>query len=423
MTSSLLERVVSRHTAEGLRKHLTKAEFEALEYCWPAWARPDQLPPEGDWLIWLLLGGRGGGKTWTGAQWVRGEVEAGRARRIALVAQTPADVRDVMVEGDSGFLHICPPDMMPVYEPSKRRLTWPNGAIALAFSSYEPDQLRGPNFDLAWCDELASWAYPRQTWDNLMFGLRIGERPRVAITTTPKPIKLLNELLKHPNCVVSRCSTYDNRKNLAPSFFEHIIAQYEGTTLGRQEIYAELLTEMEGALWRRENIKYGEPKGDLVRIVVAIDPAVSTGPDSDETGIIVAGKISGDQWCILDDLSGRYSPDGWARRAIAALEEYQGDRIIGEVNNGGDMVEHTLRTISATVPYTAVHASRGKRSRAEPIAALYEQGKVLHAKPFEMLEDQLCTWTDDSRVSPDRMDALVWALTALNEATVRLRWL
>ena len=422
MPSSLLERVISRHGADGLTSKLNPRELAALQYCWPAWAREDQLPPDGEWLIWFLLGGRGGGKTRAGAEFVRAEVEGGRASRIALIAKTPADVRDVMVEGDSGFLKISPPQMMPLYEPSKRRLTWPNGAMALAFSSHEPDQLRGPQFDLAWCDELASWAYPRQTWDNLMFGLRIGARPHVAITTTPKPIKLLTELLTHPHCVISRCSSYDNRKFLAPSFFEHIIARYEGTTLGRQEIYAELLTEMEGALWIRANIRYASPPEDLERVVVAIDPAVTSGPDSDETGIIVAGRKEG-KWYVLADLSGRFTPDAWARRAIMGLEQYHGDRIIGEVNNGGDMVEHTLRTISATMPYEAVHASRGKRSRAEPIAALYEQGKVSHAQPFELLEDQLCIWTSESRESPDRMDALVWALTALQQAVVGIRWL
>jgi phage terminase large subunit-like protein len=341
-------------------------------------------------------------------------VETGQARRIALVAQTPADVRDVMIEGESGLLNICPPWDMPVYEPSKRRLTWKNGARAITFSSYEPDQLRGPQFDLAWCDELRSWAYPQETWDNLMFGLRLGQHPRCVVTTTPAPIAIIRSLLKNPDAMVTRGSTYENRANLAPSFFKQIIAKYEGTTIGQQEIHAEVLEDIPGALWQRKNILY-RPAPDMQRVVIGIDPAVSSSASSDETGIIAAGKGIDGMFYVMGDRSCRLSPAGWARRAIQAYKDFLGDRVIGEVNNGGDMVELTLRTFDSAISFKAVHASRGKVARAEPISALYEQHRVYHVKPFEELEDQLCNWTPESGKSPDRLDALVWALTELTE--------
>jgi len=422
MTTSLLERAVRRLGPEAVRDSLSAEEWEALRYIWEAWARPAQLPPEGDWLIWLLLAGRGYGKSRCGAEFVRREVETARAGRIALVAKTPADVRDVMIEGESGFLAISPSSFMPVYEPSKRRLTWPNGAMALAFSSHEPDQLRGPQFDLAWCDELAAWAYPTETWENLMLALRLGIHPRCVATTTPKPIALIRTLLKAANTVITKGTTYENRKNLADSFFQQVVSGYEGTRLGRQEIYAELLEDMPGALWKREYFKQREGP-DMIRVVVAIDPAVSKTEQSDETGIVAAGRCEDGTYQVLADRSGRYTPDGWARTAISLLDTVQGDRIIGEVNNGGDMVEHTLRTVWKQVPYRAVHASRGKRIRAEPVAALYEQGKVFHSQTFGELEDQLCMWTPDSDESPDRMDALVWAITGLQGGRPNVRFL
>lgn len=390
------------------------SEREALDvlFDWSFWARLNQLPPSGDWLVWLLMAGRGFGKTRSGAEFIRAEVEAGRARYISLVAKTPADARDVMVEGESGLLAVSPPWCKPIYEPSKRRLTWPNGAVATIFSSAEPDQLRGPQSDLAWGDEIRTWYSPTETWDNLMFGLRLGEHPRVVATTTPSPIALIRNLLASPTTVVTKGSTFENKANLAPSFFSQIIAKYENTRLGRQEINAELLDDVPGALWKRADIKY-KAAPDLTRIVVAIDPAATSNEGSDETGIVGAGKGTDGFYYILADRSARVSPDAWARRAWQAYDDLKADRVIYEANQGGDMVALTLKTVRHG-PVKAVHASRGKQARAEPISALYEQGKVFHVKPFGELEDQLCTWTPDTGESPDRLDALVWAMTELS---------
>lgn len=427
--TSLIERALQgAGSPEALLSHFAQEEQARLRYTWRAWARPEQLPPRGDWLTWLMLSGRGSGKTRAAAEFIRAEVEAGRAGRIALVGKTPADIRDVMIEGESGLLNVCPPENKPDYQPSLRRLTWPNGARAITYSSHEPDELRGPQCDLGWGDEIRTWANATETWDNLMFGLRLGKRPRVVATTTPLPIKLIKTLMAEPTTVISRGSTYDNRANLAPSFFRQIVAKYEGTRLGRQEIHAELLEDVPGALWKRSFFVYqpaprmtrnsdGTFAPNLSRIVVAIDPAVTSGEGSDETGIIIAG-CAGEgaerRYWVLDDRSLRASPHGWATAAIVGYRALRGDRIIGEVNNGGEMVEATLRTIDPNVPYTAVHASRGKQARAEPIAALYEQGKVSHVRQFSELEDQCCTWTLEEGKSPDRMDALVWALTELS---------
>ena len=396
-------------------KDLRGEAAEAALHLWPLWARDSQIAPPGDWAVWLLMAGRGFGKTRTGAEWVRARVESGRACRIALVARTPADVRDVMIEGDSGLLSVCPPSKRPKYEPTKRRLTWPNGAFALAFSSHEPDQLRGPQFDAAWCDELASWEYPRETWDNLAFGLRLGQRPQCVVTTTPRPVELLRELADRDDVHVTRGSTYENRRFLAASFIRQIERRYQGTDTGRQEIFAELLEEAEGALWRRDWISHVETPPDLNRIVVAIDPAMSSRPDSAETGIIVAGTDSDLRGYVIEDASGRMSPDEWARRAIDLYDRYSAGRIIGEKNNGGDLVGSVLKTASGgrTLPIRLVSASVGKYARAEPVAALYQQGRVSHVGSFPQLEDQLCTWEPGSSTSPDRMDALVWALSDL----------
>jgi predicted phage terminase large subunit-like protein len=393
----------------------TAEELVALEHDWRVWGRPEQQAPEGDWRVWLLLAGRGFGKTRTGAEWVRAEVEAGRRGRLALVAPTAADARDVMVEGESGVLAVSPPGFRPLYEPSKRRLTWPNGAQATTYSADEPDRLRGPQHDGAWCDELAAWRYP-EAWDMLQFGLRLGRDPRAVVTTTPKPVRLVRELVAAPTTVVTKGSTYANLGNLAPAFLDQIVRKYEGTRLGRQELDAEILDDVPGALWTRtllDGLRVREHP-DLVRVVVAIDPAVTSGEKADETGIVVAGKGVDGQGYVLADASCRLSPDGWARRAVEAYRRHQADRIVAEVNNGGEMVELTIRTVDPHISYAAVHASRGKRTRAEPVAALYEQGKVHHAGGFPDLEDQMCTYTPDAYDgSPDRVDALVWALTDL----------
>ena len=386
-------------------------------YGWNNQARDDQHTPEGDWGVWLLMAGRGFGKTRVGAEWVRERVSGGVGGRIALVAPTPDDARNVMVEGVSGLLRVSPPWFKPVYEPSKRKLTWPNGAVALGFSSYEPDRLRGPQFDTAWCDELASWKNARETWDNMQFGLRLGDDPRCVVTTTPKPISLLRELKDRVDVMVTRGSTYENSANLASEYIEHIRRRYEGTRTGRQEIYAELLDESENALWRRDWIEAARVREapELSRVVVAVDPAVSSRSVSSETGIVVAGADEDGHAYVLEDASGRMSPDGWARRAIGMLDRYGADRIVGESNNGGDLVEHTMRTAyeDRVVPYKSVRASRGKYARAEPVSALYEQGKVHHVGSLDALEDQMCVWSPGSDGSADRLDALVWAVTEL----------
>ena len=358
------------------------------------------------------MAGRGWGKTRVGAEFINSEVKAGHARHVSLIAKTPADARDVMIEGESGLLPISPPWFKPLYEPSKRRITWPNGAAATIFSSADPDQLRGPQCSLAWGDEIRTWHYPTETWDNLMFGLRLGEHPRVVATTTPMPIQLIRSLVASPTTAITRGTSYENRANLAPSFYSQIVTKYAGTRLGRQEINAELLEDVPGALWHRKDIRY-KLAPDMVRVVVAIDPAVTSSEGADETGIVVAGKGIDGNYYVLADRSCRTSPDGWARRAIQAYRDFKADRIIGEVNNGGEMVELTLRTVDRNIPYKAVHASRGKQVRAEPISALYEQGHVSHTQPFPELEDQLCIWTPESGDSPDRLDSLVWAITEL----------
>jgi predicted phage terminase large subunit-like protein len=403
---------------------LSGADAEALYYDWSEHGRPEQIAPPGDWRVWLLLAGRGFGKTRSGAEWVREGIETGRVGRVALVAPTAADARDVMIEGESGLLAIAPPSIRPTYEPSRRRLTWPNGGMAFAYSAEEPDRLRGPQHDAAWCDELASWRRP-ETWHMLMLGLRLGADPRCVVTTTPRPGKLLRGLLADARIAVTRGTSYENRDNLAPDFFAAILKRYEGTRLGRQELLAELLEDVPGALWSRETIERASlaaicgpaeaPK--LLRIVVAIDPAVTSGEEADETGVIVAGLGADGHGYVLDDLSGRFAPHEWARRAVAAYRSHGADRIVAEVNNGGDLVETTLRVIDPNASFRAVRASRGKAVRAEPVAALYEQGRVHHAARLPVLEDQMCAFAADmeraASGSPDRVDALVWALTDL----------
>lgn len=390
-------------------------------YDWPAIARPSQLAPPGAWTVWLQLAGRGFGKTRSGAEWVRQRVEAGIAKRIALVAPTEADARSVMVEGESGIMAISPPWLRPIYEPSKHQLTWPNGAIGTLFSSAEPERLRGPQTDTAWCDELAAWQFADVSWSNLMLGLRLGRDPRCVVTTTPRPVRVIRDLLAddRTDVVVTRGRTRENEANLAPAFLDQIIRQYEGTRLGRQELDAELLEDTPGALWRRATIddhRVAEAP-DLTRIVVAIDPAATSGEDADETGILTAGVGRDRHVYVLADGSGRYQPMEWAKRAIGSYRLHDADRIIAEINNGGEMVEATLRQVDPSVSFKSVHASRGKVVRAEPVAALYETGRVHHVGTFAALEDQMCAFTTDGErrrgSSPDRVDALVWALSEL----------
>lgn len=400
----------------AMLESLTEQQANDLLWDWRFWARPNQIAPEGTWRTWLVMAGRGFGKTRAGAEWVRECAEAGRYRRIALVARTSKDVRDVMVEGESGILAISRPGFEPEWEPSKRRLTWPNGVEAFAYTAEKPDELRGPQHEAAWADEVASWKYP-ETWDMLMFGLRLGDNPRAMVTTTPRPVRVVKDLLANPSTHVTRGSTYENRQNLAPQWFADILTKYEGTRLGRQELMAEVLEDTPGALFTLSAIEKLRVKEapTLLRIVVGVDPAVSDAEGSGETGIVAAGLGADGHGYVLADASLRGSPNEWATAAVDLLRKLEGDRIVAEVNQGGDMVESTIRTISQNVPYKAVRASRGKAARAEPVAALYEQGRVHHlGGAMAALEDQMCSWAPTTGgKSPDRMDALVWALTAL----------
>jgi len=416
---SLMERLA--RAAKGKRDRfinsLPPEKLLALKYNWKCWARPKQLPPSGDWFGWLILSGRGFGKTRTGAEWILDRVRHGY-KKIALVGETSADVRDTMVElGESSIMQIAAPWERPTYQPSKRRLTFPNGATATTFSGDEPDQLRGPAHDTAWVDELAKFRYAQETWDNLELGLREGPHPQVFISTTPRPIKIIKEMVADSSIVVTCGSSYENSTNLAPKFFERIRSKYEGTRLGKQELYGEILDDFPGALWTQNMIDAYRVKQapSLVRVVVGVDPAVTAKKDSDETGIVVAGKDAIGHCYVLADNSLRGSPLEWGTAAIAGYMNHSADRVIGEVNNGGDLIEMNLRNIDPSVSYTSVHASRGKYIRAEPIAALYEQGIVHHVGQFPEMEDQMCSFCPETAgdAHDDRMDALVYAITEL----------
>ena len=401
---------------EAILSQLSEADALALLHDWRFLARPEQLTPEGDWRVWLILAGRGWGKTRTGAEWVRMQIESGAAKRIALVGRTQSDAREVMIDGESGLLRIAPPWDRPHYIATRRRLIWGNGAVALAYSGNKPDQLRGPQHDAAWVDELA--AFPSDAaWHNLLMGLRLGTQPRVVVTTTPRPTRLMRMLASDPGTVVTQGTTFENAAHLAPSALAYLRRRYEGTRLGEQELNARLVTDVSGALWQqawfeREGFRV-RPVPELRRVVIAIDPAVSDRRESNETGIIAAGVGHDGDAYVMADASCRGTPDYWARAALALYETCQADQLIAEVNNGGDLVAHTLRTIEPSAPLRLVRASRGKAVRAEPVAALYEQGRVHHSRVFRELEEQMVTWTPGSGESPDRMDALVWAIWAL----------
>lgn len=431
MTASFAE-ILAEMSPEEREEALSALSPEAkarLKYNWEFWARPNQLQPEGDWTTWLILAGRGFGKTRVGAEtirsWVCGDtpLSPGRCSRIALVAETAADARDVMVLGESGLLACHPKDFRPEWSPTNRCVTWPNGAKAWVYNATEPDQLRGPQHDGAWTDELAKFQYAQATWDQLQFGLRLGDHPRQIVTTTPQPIPVIRKLLNDPDCIVTRGRTYDNASNLAAPFLKQIEERYGGTRLGRQELEGEVLDDMPGALWNREIIDSArKPKApELDRIVVAVDPAVTSGEEADETGIVAVGvsrdEDGNERGYVLADRSMRGSPDEWAAAAVALYHELDADRIVAEKNQGGEMVTAVLKAKDRNVPVTLVHASRGKIVRAEPISALYEQGRVHHVGRFDKLEDQMCLFTRDADRSPgnspDRVDALVWGLSAL----------
>lgn len=390
--------------------------YPSLAWDWHLWARDEQLPPESNWTYWLILAGRGFGKTRTGAEWARQQIREG-CRYLNLIGATADDARDIMIEGESGILAICPKAERPEYKASQRKLAWPNGATSLIFTADEPERLRGKQHEKLWADEIAAWRYP-EAWDQAKFGLRLGSRPQACLTTTPKPSKIVRDLIGDPRTATTRGTTYENRDNLAPDFFSAVIKAYEGTRIGRQELLAEVLDDNPGALWTRRQIDDTRvaTAPDLVRVVIGVDPSATGSEDSDECGIVAAGMGADDDFYVLEDASLLASPQGWARQVSRVFSTWNSDRVVAETNNGGDMVEAVLRNVDPDLPYKKVTASRGKMIRAEPIAALYEQGKVHHVGSFPKLEDQMCNWNpiEARGTSPDRMDALVWALTELS---------
>jgi predicted phage terminase large subunit-like protein len=405
----------------SLLKDYDSEVLQTTTWDWHYLARPDQSPPEGSWTSWLVLGGRGAGKTRTGAEWIGARVRAG-AKRVALVAETYGDAREVMLDGPSGLLHTGPEWWRPRYEPSRRRLTWPGGAEGHLFSAEDPEGLRGYQFDTAWSDELAKWPSGRDTWSNLQMGLRLGDDPRQVVTTTPRNVPLLKEIMGRETTTITRASTYANRDNLADAFLDEIAAVYEGTALGRQELLGELIEDREGALWTWSMLERarGTAPRSFERVVVAVDPPVTSHEGSDACGIVVAGAVSSadgrkEAWILEDATVQGLSPTAWASRVAELYRRYEADRVVAEVNQGGDLVVEVLRTAAPFLPVRAVRASRGKITRAEPVAALYEQGRVRHARPFPALEEQMTGFTGAGAGggSPDRLDAMVWAVTDL----------
>ena len=393
---------------------LSDEKVEAKYYGWAKhWARADQLPPKGDWTTWLMMGGRGSGKTRAGAEWVRSLAAKG-VTPIALVGETMTEAIAIMIKGESGLLEVHPDDDdRPVLKGTS--LIWPNGVEAIVMSASDPDRFRGPQFAAAWCDEVAKWPDAEAAWDMLQFGLRLGKKPRQLATTTPRPTRLLKRLLADPLTVVTRAKTDDNYKFLAPSFLDAVVGRYRGSVLGRQELDGEMIEDAPDALWRRGMFVPVEAVAPE-RIVVAVDPPVTGNARSDACGIIVAGRV-GQSGVVLEDCTVKPAPPlVWARRAVAAFQVHQADAIVVEVNQGGDLVKSVIAQVDANVPVRAVRATRGKWLRAEPVAALYGRGLVRHVAGLTELEDEMCAFGNDGRSdghSPDRVDALVWAITDL----------
>lgn len=453
---SLVENLVLEVDWDQALARLTEDQARSLQFDWDAWARPDQLEPEpfhmGRVTVWVVRAGRGFGKTRTGAETLRRRVREGRTRRSGIVAPTAGDARDILIEGETGILTICPNWERPHYEPSKRRITWKNGAVTHVYSADEPDRLRGPQHDFVWGDEPASWRFGKETWDNIEFGLRLGDKPQALLTGTPRPLPWLKAIFTDPETIVTVGSSYRNVANLAESFIRRILKKYEGTRLGLQELHAAVLEDIEGALWTRagidaDRIRWTEteaglilPVPDLDVVVVAVDPAVTSGPDSDETGIIAVGRVgSRDEGhaYVLGDYSLRGTPNEWANAVVEAVEHYQADHVVAEKNNGGDLVASNIHAVDPRLKVELVHASRGKKTRAEPVSTLYELHRVHHVGTLdsrtahvgglmesgdeeEGLETQMCEWVpgeSKDEDSPDRVDALVWGISHLLGAT------
>ena len=416
---SLAQSLANSGQLESFIASLTPQEAIELKYLWEFWARPNQLPPNTPWTVWLCLAGRGWGKTRVGAEWVQHRVDSGKARRIALSGRTSAEVRDIIVDGESGILNTAPPWSKPEYQTTKRRLVWPNGAIALLYSADEPDQARGGQHDTVWGDELAAWRFP-EAWAQLMFGLRLSSDPRALVTTTPRPTPIIRELIARPTTYITRGSTHENARNLAPTFLDEIVAAYKGTRMERQEIYGEILDDVPGALWTYDNIAHNRvlPNAvpDIKYMALAVDPSVTAGDAADSTGIVIGGLGVDHQAYIFGDYTFNGTPDEWASRAVKVYHNHKCDRLVAEVNNGGDLVERIIRAKDPNINYKKVSASRGKVVRAAPVSALYEQNKIHHVGSFPDLEEQMCAMSIDGYMglgSPDRVDALVWLLTEL----------
>jgi phage terminase large subunit-like protein len=409
---------------------LSQNALLSLPWLFEFWALSHQLPPRGAWKTWVIMGGRGAGKTRAGAEWVRAQVEGagpgdpGASKRVALVGETVDQVREVMVLGESGIIACSPPDRRPEWQASRQQLVWPNGAVAQVFSAHDPESLRGPQFDAAWADELGKWKKGSEAWDQLQFALRLGKNPRCVVTTTPRNVGVLKAILKNPSTVITHAPTEANRAYLAESFLAEVQVRYGGTRLGRQELDGVLVEDEEGALWTSAMLERAQmlEVPSVNRIVVAVDPPVTAMKTSDACGIVVVGADTRGEpkdWraVVLEDASVKgATPEGWARAALAAMERHGADRLVAEVNQGGDLVERLVRMIDPLVPFRAVHATRSKMLRAEPVAALYEQGRVAHVRGLGALEDQMCRMTAQGwqgQGSPDRLDALVWALTDL----------
>lgn len=398
-----------------------RALLKRLKFDWSLYARPDQLPPDSDWLVWMLLAGRGAGKTRSGAEYCRQFAMDNPGARIGIICPTYGVVRDVAYEGESGLLAVIPPEDIEAFNRSLHQLTLKNGSRFLGYSGADPERLRGPQHHLLWCEELAAWQYLQQTWDMAQFGLRLGERPRAIVTTTPRPLPLIKDFLKREgpsDVVITRASTFDNAANLPKSQLTYLKQRYGGTHLGRQELQGLVIDDVAGALWSREQIEQdrivdARTLPPMMRVVVGVDPAASSGENSDMTGIVIVGRGADGHGYVFGDRSLRASPDVWGSAVVKALTEFKADRIIAERNNGGEMVTHVIRTVDAMAPVKTVWASKGKFTRAEPVAALYEQHKMHHVGIIPTLEDEMCTWLpgDPHFPSPNRVDALVWACT------------
>lgn len=411
---------------------MSPEDLKAIELCWRFWSHVYQDPPPGDWSLWLLLAGRGAGKTKAGAEWVNHEVAGGRAGRVGVIGETMHDARAVMVEGRSGLLHPLLPAMRPRFEPSKRQIVWPNGAVGELFSAEDPEQLRGPELDLIWADEFAKWRYPQAAFDMAQMTLRAGLRPRMLVTTTPRRMAALKALLAGPGAVTTRATTADNRMHLAADFLARMDALYGGSRLGRQELMAEILEDDETALWQRDWIDAGRVAAPpaLKRVVVAVDPPVTQSAAADACGIVVAGcAADGALYVLADRTVQGLSPAGWAGAVRRAVEAFEVQTIVVETNQGGDLVTALLRQAGGdAVRVKPVRASASKAVRAEPVAMLYEQGRVHHVGALPALEDEMCLFGGEAKGagSPDRVDALVWALSELmpgREAMARVRGL